>query len=1422
MESMEIEVRVPILLQKLDDLLAHERNVYSRSTALVRMTETKPVLKSICKMIGGLEKGHASPDLARLRNGDFLNKLSKIENVIDTFIVKTELRRRNRFIEIMPPLIYLASLQDQIRLRIKMDKLTTYAKDRLSKVGIGESTTATNPHTTHAKGPLSEEEIPEPTNVTDLPATESKTVPYLHTTNAKGSLSEEEIVESTTATNLHTTYAEGRSSEEEITETTATELHALESETVPNLHTTNAKGRLYEEEIMESTTTTNPHTTHAKGRTTIEEIMKPGDSDFVGLEDKRDELLKKLFNSKGQESDNVITVTGNAGSGKTVLTKTIYNAPNVRRDFNHRAWVNVSEGFETQTILVDILRQLRWESTYENLPDNDLELRLKCFLKEKRCLVVVDNVRTPFDMEKLSVVLKCIGGWSRLILITRDINVACAANPRRNPIMLRSLTDDESWALFLKMIAGLNSPELINLRTEILKKCGGSPLQIILLGRLLSKKNLNEWSNVIKQLRNTNLSKSSTMTKDEQRQLSATNPRTTHAKGPLSEEEITEPTNATDLPATESKTVPDLHTTNAKGRLYEEEIMESTTTTNPHTTHAKGRTTIEEIMKPGDSDFVGLKDKRDELLEKLFYSKGQESDNVIAVTGNAGSGKTVLTKTIYNAPYVRRAFDRRAWVNVSEDFEAREILLNILRQLRWESTYENLPDNVLEQRLESFLKEKRCLVVVDDVRTPFDMEKLSVVLKCIGGWSRLILTTRDINVACAANPRRNPIMLRSLTDDESWALFLKMIAALNSPELINLRTEILKKCGGSPLQIILLGRLLSKKNENELSNFIKQLRNTNLSKSSTMIKVEHQQLSTRESPNVNEPAVPQSSTANFRDSSSVTGPVVQENAVQQPPTADSIDSSSVTGPEVQENAVQQPPTADSIDSSSVTGPEVQEDVYTLSYQDLSPRTKFCFLYFGLFPRAFKIPVRRLFHLWLAEGLLIPLPKEQNAPEEPEPEDLAEEYFNQLLSRNLIEVPDRDRRLDGSPKRCCMPGVIWDKFNPMAMNLGRFYEIRTPEGPANSPEIRRLVEKEFSKNHPLDIQNLRCYVSFYTRKLDLPIQEVRMFLKTIVTRRGFGLLIVLDLENVYKPMLSETLGKLLHLKYLGLRWTFLDSLPTSVGNLPYLETLDVKHTNIFALPSSIWKAKNLRHLYLNEIHIDMSVKKPNSQSLTNLKTLWGLSIGKESLVENCLTKLTGLRKLKLTCISESEFEAKWISQLSNLESLKLRSINEFGEPSTLTWETMAALDKLRDLYLLGQLPRAIVKDQFPSKLTILTLSASRIEEDPMQILGQLPELNILRLLRDSYTGKQMICEEFPKLRVLKLWMLNGLEEWIVKKGAMPGLRELEIRCCNQLNQPVGLELMEELEVILRNMPNGFAEKFEGGMVKANVKKVTYAP
>ncbi|XP_023915132.1 disease susceptibility protein LOV1 [Quercus suber] len=717
---------------------------------------------------------------------------------------------------------------------------------------------------------------------------------------------------------------------------------------------------------------------------------------------------------------------------------------------------------------------------------------------------------------------------------------------------------------------------------------------------------------------------------------------------------------------------------------------------------------------PDDSDFVALNDKVDEVIKLLCDG---EMPNTIAVTGAPVSGKTFLTKVVYNATEVKRHFDGRAWVNFSGDFESREFLIDILTQLTWDWEFldENLCYEELKLKLLNFSSNKRCLIVVDDFPTLEYFNRLFDVcgLSSKGIWLILIVCMQDEEFAslevkpCFCHL----IRLRSLTKKESWTLICKMAPTVN--RLLIRESLTLTTCGGSPRTILTMEGLLS----------------------------------TTKRPRVIERGI-------------------------------------------------------------------RENILNLCYDDLSSRMKVCFLYFRLFPRAFEIPVRRLFHLWVAEGLFITLPDEENMA----PEDLAEECLKLLVRRNLIEVTKV--RLDGSPKTCRMPTTIWDVFSPKAEVLGHSHDHNKiyRYGNHDLSDIRRLtnyaangIDPQFYRH----IQRLRSYVSFNS-------ESSRKFLDALVTPGGFGLLVVLDLENVYKPaMLSETLGKLLHLKHLGLRRTFLDSLPRSVGNLPYLETSDVKHTNVTSLPSSIWKAKKLQHLYLNENNFDMSFKKTYIGSEIILQTLSGLFIGNKNVVKSYLYSLHHLRKLKLTFYSKSvEGIASWLSELNTLRSLKLRSIDEFDRPATLELGYLVTLRELSELYLVGPFTISI-RSLCARNLKVLTLSASKLEKDPMPVLGRLPYLNCLRLFRNSHLGKDMTCPEegFPQLRVLKLWMLENLEEWTLMEGTMPLLRELEIRLCPRLKQPRKLPLTLK-DVVLINMPDGFVECAERVLVNSFVRKITW--
>ena len=121
--------------------------------------------------------------------------------------------------------------------------------------------------------------------------------------------------------------------------------------------------------------------------------------------------------------------------------------------------------------------------------------------------------------------------------------------------------------------------------------------------------------------------------------------------------------------------------------------------------------------------------------------------------------------------------------------------------------------------------------------------------------------------------------------------------------------------------------------------------------------------------------------------------------------------------------------------------------------------------------------------------------------------------------------------------------------------------------------------------------------------------------------------------------------------------------------------------------------------------------------------------------------------------------------------------------------------ISSIYFLGRSKTPFVISKFPENLIEITLSASALSEDPMQKLDRLLKLRILQLFSESYVGKKMCCPKnsFPQLWILKLWKLEELEDWIVLGGALPRLRDLEIRSCAKLHKlPDGLQHVKTLQ------------------------------
>ncbi|PHT81099.1 hypothetical protein T459_14114 [Capsicum annuum] len=93
-----------------------------------------------------------------------------------------------------------------------------------------------------------------------------------------------------------------------------------------------------------------------------------------------------------------------------------------------------------------------------------------------------------------------------------------------------------------------------------------------------------------------------------------------------------------------------------------------------------------------------------------------------------------------------------------------------------------------------------------------------------------------------------------------------------------------------------------------------------------------------------------------------------------------------------------------------------------------------------------------------------------------------------------------------------------------------------------------------------------------------------------------------------------------------------------------------------------------------------------------------------------------------------------------------------------------------------------------------LKNSKLMEDPMPILGKLPNLRNLELVA-AYRGKQITCNDnsFGQLKFLHLDDLHNLERWDLVISAMPLIKGLGIHDCPKLNKiPKRVKKVERLK------------------------------
>ncbi|KAK2994947.1 hypothetical protein RJ640_019336 [Escallonia rubra] len=754
----------------------------------------------------------------------------------------------------------------------------------------------------------------------------------------------------------------------------------------------------------------------------------------------------------------------------------------------------------------------------------------------------------------------------------------------------------------------------------------------------------------------------------------------------------------------------------------------------------KSRPVVEE------DDVFGLEGSISETISQLKME--EKMLRVVSIVGMGGSGKTTLAKQVYNRAAVKRHFDCCAWAFVSQEISTWDILFGILAKITTErdrlAEFERKKEGDLVEILYEFLKDKRYLVVLDDIWRVEDWDILKDAFPKNGkAGSKVLFTTRNKVVASHADPWSIPIEPPMLDEGQSWELLCTKAFPPNiaesrggcPPEYEKPGKAMVRKCQGLPLALVVLGGLLAAKESLSEWEEVERKMNANL------IKFQQQ---------TNQPGrVYRILSLSYYDLPYYLKPCFLYFG--HFPEDWEIPKKKLIRLWIAEGFVQpQFPT--------VSGEDTTEDV---AEQYLAELVNRCMVQVGTTSLGGRGRNFCRIHDLMRDLCVLHGRKEN--------------FLDIVPSRGTTMKSTDDEEDHGLSSPTEFKHSKSTNFRRIAIHHVNVFQ-RCVSLVQSYPKIRSLLCFKFQQ-------------SPFLIKAD----------EQIFIWKNFNLLRVLDLEGseFENEVLLREIGGLILLRYLSLRFCALRTLPESIGNLQSLYTLDLRDTRV-CLTNVIGKMKQLRHLLLGSmVEADQDVLRQST--LTNLETLKHIKSEHVAGAGKGI-KLPNLRNLGLIFQRSEDVDAFFKSpvlKMNRLRSLKM-NVQSAGVSYPIL-EPLSPCDRLSNLRLQG--PIAEVGKQIcqplaflPPNLCKLTLESSRLKQDPMPTLGKLQNLKILRLHGFSYIGRGMVCSAngFPQLEFLELCNLYQLEDWIVEGGTMHRLRGLYISFCPELKMiPEGLKSLTTL-------------------------------